>query len=72
MTPVELSPVTVFPSASWIVAVMTRVPPEVRLAVELVTRSGSAAPGTTVKLARVPVVRPTGRGLMVTVPTSRR
>ena len=33
-TTVELSAVTVFPAASWIVAVRTRVAPEVRSAVE--------------------------------------
>ena len=33
VTTVELSPVTVFPAASWIVAVRTRVAPEVRFVV---------------------------------------
>ena len=36
-TTVELSEVTVFPAASWIVAVSTRVAPEVRFVVEPVS-----------------------------------
>ena len=37
VTTVVLSPVTVLPAASWIVAVRTRVAPEVRLVVEPVS-----------------------------------
>ena len=48
-TTVELSDVTVLPAASWIVAVRTRVAPEVRLAVEPVRTMSAAAPCTTVK-----------------------
>ena len=39
-TTVELSEVTVLPAASWIVAVSTRVAPEVRSVVEPAKRSG--------------------------------
>ncbi len=70
VTTVELSPVTVLPAASRIVAVRTRVPPEVRLAVEPVSAMSAAAPWTTVKAPRVPVVRPTAVASMVTEPTS--
>ena len=55
---VVLSAVTVLPAASWIVAVSTRVAPEVRLVVEPVSAIWAAAPWTTVKAPRVPVVRP--------------
>ena len=48
-TTVVLSEVTVFPAASWIVAVSTRVAPEARLAVEPVKAIWVAAPWTTVK-----------------------
>ena len=57
-TTVELSEVTVLPAASRIVAVSTRVVPEVRSAVEPVRAMSAAAPWTTVKAPRVPVVRP--------------
>jgi hypothetical protein len=46
VTTVELSAVTVLPAASWIVAVSTRVAPEVRLAVEPVSAICVAAPWT--------------------------
>ena len=55
---VVLSAVTVLPAASWIVAVRTRVAPEARLVVEPVRAISAAAPWTTVKAPRVPVVRP--------------
>ena len=58
VTTVVLSEVTVLPAASWIVAVRTRVAPEVRLAVAPVSAIWAAAPWTTVKAPRVPVVRP--------------
>ena len=51
-TTVELSEVTVFPTASTIVAVRTRVAPEVRLAVEPVRTMSAAAPCTSVKRER--------------------
>ena len=51
-TTVVLSPVTVLPAASWIVAVRTRVAPEVRLAVAPVSTMSAAAPWTTVKAPR--------------------
>ena len=70
VTTVELSPVTVFPAASWIVAVRTRVVPEVRLAVEPVRTMSAAGPWTTVKAPRVPVVRPLAVASIVTEPTS--
>ena len=44
-TTVVLSEVTVFPAESWIVAVKTRVAPEVRFAVEPVSAIWVAAPG---------------------------
>ena len=56
------------PAASWIVAVRTRVAPEVRLAVEPVRTIWAAAPGTTVKAPRVPVVRPAEVASIVTEP----
>ena len=59
-TTVELSEVTVFPTASWIVAVSRRVAPEVRSAVEPVSWIWVAAPWTTVKAPSVPVVSPAG------------
>ncbi len=68
-TTVELSAVTVLPAASWIVAVRTRVAPEVRLAVEPVRTMSAAAPWTTVKAPRVPVVRPVAVASIVTEPT---
>ena len=67
---VELSEVTVLPAASRIVAVRTRVAPEVRLAVEPVRTMSAAAPWTTVKAPRVPVVRPAAVASIVTEPTS--
>ena len=65
---VVLSEVTVLPAASWIVAVSTRVVPEVRFAVEPVSAIWVAAPGTTVKAPRVPVVRPAAVASIETVP----
>ena len=61
-TTVVLSEVTVLPAASLIVAVSTRVAPEVRLVVAPVSAMSAAAPWTTVKAPRVPVVRPAGGG----------
>ena len=69
-TTVELSPVTVLPAASLIVAVSTRVAPEVRLAVEPVRTMSAATPWTTVKAPRVPVVRPLEVASIVTEPMS--
>ena len=69
LTTVVLSPVTVLPAASWIVAVRTRVAPEVRLAVEPVRTMSAAAPWTTVKEPSVPVVRPVAVACMTTGPT---
>ena len=57
------------PAASWIVAVRTRVAPEVRLAVEPVSAICVAAPWTTVKEPRVPVVSPAAVASIVTEPT---
>ena len=65
-----LSPVTVLPAASRIVAVRTRVAPEVRLAVEPVSAMSAAAPWTTVKAPRLPVVSPAAVASIVTEPTS--
>ena len=48
LTTLVLSEVTVFPAASWIVAVSTRVEPEARFAVEPVRATRVAAPWTTV------------------------
>ena len=58
------------PAASWIVAVSTRVAPEVRLVVAPVRTMSAAAPWTTVKAPRVPVVRPAAVASIVTEPTS--
>ena len=69
-TTVVLSEVTVLPAASWIVAVRTRVAPEVRLVVAPVRAMSAAAPWTTVKAPRVPVVRPAAVASIVTEPTS--
>ena len=69
-TTVELSEVTVLPAASWIVAVSTRVAPEVRLVVAPVSAIWAAAPWTTVKAPSVPVVRPAEVASIVTEPTS--
>ena len=69
-TTVELSEVTVLPAASWIVAVRTRVAPEVRFAVEPVSEIWLAAPWTTVKAPRVPVVSPADVASIVTEPAS--
>ena len=63
VTTVVLSAVTVLPAASWIVAVSTRVAPEVRLVVAPVSAIWAAAPWTTVKAPSVPVVRPRRGGL---------
>ena len=69
VTTVVLSAVTVLPAASWIVAVRTRVAPEVRF----VGRAGegdlAAAPWTTVKEPSVPVVSPAAVASMTTEPT---
>ena len=67
---VVLSAVTVLPAASWIVAVRTRVAPEVRLVVAPVSAIWAAAPWTTVKAPRVPVVSPAAVASIVTDPTS--
>ena len=67
---VELSAVTVLPAASRIVAVRTRVAPEVRLAVEPVRTMSAAAPWTTVKAPSVPVVSPAEVASIVTEPAS--
>ena len=69
-TTVVLSEVTVLPAASWIVAVRTRVAPEVRLVVAPVSAIWAAAPWTTVKAPRVPVVRPAEVASIVTEPAS--
>ena len=69
-TTVVLSLVMVLPAASLIVAVSTRVAPEVRLVVAPVSSIWSAAPWTTVKAPSVPVVRPAAVASMVTEPTS--
>ena len=66
---VVLSAVTVLPAASWMVAVRTRVAPEVRLVVAPVSAIWAAAPWTTVKAPRVPVVRPAAVASIVTEPT---
>ena len=58
VTTVVLSAVTVLPAASWIVAVSTRVAPEVRLVVGPLSAIWAAAPWTTVKEPSVPVVSP--------------
>ena len=70
VTTVVLSAVTVLPAASRIVAVRTRVAPEVRLVVEPVSAMWAAAPWTTVKAPSVPVVRPAAVASIVTEPTS--
>ena len=70
LTTVVLSEVTVLPAASCIVAVSTRVAPEVRLVVAPVSAIWAAAPWTTVKAPRVPVVRPAAVASIVTEPTS--
>ena len=53
---VELSPVTVLPAASLIVAVSNRPVPEVRSVVAPVRTMSAAAPWTTLKAPSVPVV----------------
>ena len=70
VTTVVLSEVTVLPAASWIVAVSTRVAPEVRLVVAPVSAIWAAAPWTTVKAPSVPVVSPAAVASIVTEPTS--
>ena len=67
-TTVELSEVTVLPAASWIVAVRTRVAPEVRSVVAPVRAIWVAAPWTTVNAPSVPVVRPAEVASIVTEP----
>ena len=69
-TTVALSEVTVLPAASWRVAVSTRLAPELRSVVEPVRTIWVAAPWTTVKAPRVPVVRPAAVASIVTEPTS--
>ena len=71
-TTVELSEVTVFPAASWIVAVRVRVAPEARSAVEPVSAIWAAAPWTTVNAPSVPVVSPIEVASIVTGPASGR
>ena len=61
---------TVLPAASWTVAVRTRVAPEVRFEVAPVSAIWAAAPWTTVKAPRVPVVSPAEVASIVTEPTS--
>ena len=68
-TTVVLSEVTVLPAASLIVAVSTRVAPEVRSVVAPVRAMSAAAPWTTVKAPSVPVVRPAEVASIVTEPT---
>ena len=68
VTTVELSEVTVLPAASRIVAVSTRVAPEVRSVVEPVRTMSAAAPWTTVKAPSVPVVSPAAVASIVTEP----
>ena len=69
LTLVELSPVTTLPLASWTSAVMSRVEPLLRSAVELVMTSFAGAPATTanvvVSSARLPLC-----AVMVTEPAS--
>ena len=69
-TTVELSAVTVLPAASVSVAVKTRVAPEVRFVVAPESAMSAAAPWTTVKEPRAPVVRPAEVASIVTEPTS--
>ncbi len=69
LTEVVLSPVTTLPAASLIVAVSSRVEPEVRLAVEPETAIWAAAPWTTTKLI-VPVLRPEEVASTTTVPAT--
>ena len=69
-TTVELSEVTVLPAASCRVAVRTRFAPAARSAVEPVSAIWDAAPWTTLKAPRVPVVRPAAVASIVTVPAS--
>ena len=65
---VELSEATVFPAASWIVAVSTRVPPEDRFAVEPLSAICVAAPWTMLNEPSVPVASPPAVASMVTGP----
>ena len=67
---VVLSELTVFPAASVIVAVRTRLAPEVRSAVEPVRAISAAAPWTTVKAPSEPEVRPAAVASIVTGPAS--
>ena len=67
-TTVELSEVTVFPAASWIVAVSTRVAPDARSAVDPVSVIWAAAPWTTLKAPSVPVVSPAAVASIATEP----
>ena len=59
---------TVLPAASWIVAVRTRVAPEVRFAVEPLSVIWVAAPWTTSNEPSVPVVSPAAVASIVTGP----
>ena len=67
-TTVVLSETTVLPAASWIVAVSTRVVPEVRSAVEPVRAMSAAVPWTTLNEPSVPVVSPAAVASIVTEP----
>ena len=69
LTTLVLSEVTVFPAASWIVAVSTRVEPEARFAVEPVRATWVAAPWTTVNEPSTPVLSPVAVASMTTGPT---
>ena len=60
---------TVLPAASWTVAVRTRVAPDVRFEVAPVSEIWVAAPWTTLKAPRVPVVSPAEVASIVTEPT---
>ena len=68
VTTVELSLAIVLPAASWTVAVSSRVEPETRSVVAEVSPIWLAAPWTTVKAPRVPVVSPAAVASIVTGP----
>ena len=72
LTTVVLSPVTVLPAASWIVAVSTRVAPKVRFVVAPLKAIWAAAPWTTVKEPSVPVVSPAAVASMTEGPDDER
>ena len=69
---VELSELTTLPPASWIVAVSSRVVPEVRSAVEPVSTICAAGPAMTLKPPSVPVVRPAAVASIETEPAAPR